>query len=95
MNNSFKLFSALVLGVVSAVLSLYALVGVLQASLLFDGDRVVRNWESWGTATALFVILSLVFFRTALVLVRRHGASLGQEVATQRLPPDSERGGAE
>ncbi len=98
MNDSFKLFSALVLAVVSSLLSLYCLVGVLQASLLFAGERLVRNWQSWGTATASFLILTFLFFRTALALVRRHGGPLRHQAAgrrAQRSPPDSARGSGE
>lgn len=90
MRESFTLFSTLVLGVVSLLLSLYCALGVLQASLLFSGERAVRNWQVWGGAAGLFLVLALVLFRAALAMMRRHQGAAGRR-ARGALP----RGGTD
>ena len=82
MGPSFKLFSLLVLGVVSLLMSAYSLVGVLQT--LFTGERAVRNLQVWGVATVLFLACSVVCFVWARRLARRHRAAVAQHLAARR-----------
>ena len=84
MGPSFKLFSLLVLGVVSLLMSAYSLVGVLQAQTLFTGERAVRNLQVWGVATVLFLACSAVCFVWAWRLARRHRAAVAQHLAARR-----------
>ena len=84
MGPSFKLFSLLVLGVVSLLMSLYSLVGVLQAQTLFSGERAARNLQVWGVATVLFLAGAAVCFVWAWRLVRRHRVAVAQHLAARR-----------
>ncbi len=59
---SFKLFSLLVRGVVSLLMAAYSLVGVLQAGMLFEGERALRNYQLWGTATLVFLLCAVACF---------------------------------
>ena len=72
MNESFKLFSLLVLGVVSLLMTAYSVIGVLQAGMLYSGERALRNLQVWGGATALFLICAVACFAWAWRLMRRH-----------------------
>ena len=84
MGLSFKLFSLLVLGVVSVLMAGYSLVGVLQARTLFAGERAVRNLQVWGVATAVFLVCAALCFVCAWRLVRRHRAAVAQHLAARR-----------
>lgn len=90
MKESFTLFSTLVLGVVSLLLSLYCALGVLQASLLFSGERAVRNWQVWGGAAGIFLVLAFVLFRAALAIVRRHQAAGGELARSTKSQRDAD-----
>ena len=84
MGSSFKLFSLLVLGVVSLLMSAYSLVGVLQAEALYTGDRALRNLQIWSVATAVFVLCAILCFLRAWRLVRQHRAAVAQHLAARR-----------
>ena len=84
MNESFKLFSLLVLGVVSLFLTVYSLIGVLQAGMLFTGERAVRNLQVWGSATVLFLVGAIACFVWAWRLVRRHRAAFLRTLKDRR-----------
>lgn len=84
MNPSFKVFSLLVLGVVSLLMSAYALIGVLQAGLLFTGERAARNFQVWGFATALLLVCAIACFVWAWRLVRRYRARVAQARTARR-----------
>jgi hypothetical protein len=81
---SFKLFSLLVLGVVSLLMAAYSLVGVLQAGTLFDGERALRNYQVWGTATVAFLLCAVACFVWAWRLVRRQHRAAAQYLAARR-----------
>jgi predicted Co/Zn/Cd cation transporter (cation efflux family) len=84
MSPSFKLFSLLVLGVVCLLLSAYALMGVLQAGMLFTGERALRNFQVWGSATLIFLVGSVVCFVWAWRSARRQRAAVAQYLAARR-----------
>jgi len=84
MGASFKLFSLLVLGVVSLLMAAYSLVGVFQAHALFTGERALRNLQIWGVATAVFALCAALCFLRAWRLVRRHRAAVAQHLAARR-----------
>jgi uncharacterized membrane protein YqjE len=84
MNDSFKLFSLLVLGVVSLLMTVYSLVGVVQAGILFTGERALRNFQVWGSATAVFLIGAIACFVWAWRLVRRQRATFHRPASGQR-----------
>src|SRR5262245_8949480 len=84
MGPSFKVFSLLVLGVVSLLMAAYSLIGVLQAEALFSGERALRNLQVWGVATAVFVLCSILCFLRAWRLMRRHRAELAEHLAARR-----------
>jgi hypothetical protein len=84
MGPSFKLFSLLVLGVVSLLMAAWSLVGVLQAGTLFTGERALRNLQIWGVATVLFLACAALFFVWAWRLARRHRAAAAQHLAARR-----------
>jgi predicted Co/Zn/Cd cation transporter (cation efflux family) len=81
---SFKLFSLLVLGVVSLLMAAYSLVGVLQAGMLFDGERTLRNYQVWGTATVVFLLCAVACFVWAWRLARRRHRAAAQYLAARR-----------
>jgi predicted Co/Zn/Cd cation transporter (cation efflux family) len=81
---SFKIFSLLVLGVVCLLMAVYSLVGVLQAGMLFDGERAMRNFQVWGPATLIFVVCAAGCFLWAWRLVRRQRAAVAQYLAARR-----------
>jgi cbb3-type cytochrome oxidase subunit 3 len=81
---SFKLFSLLVLGVVCLLMAAYSLLGVLQAGLLFAGERAVRNLQVWGTATLIFFLCGVACFVWAWRLLRRQRAAMAQHLAARR-----------
>jgi hypothetical protein len=81
---SFKLFSLLVLGVVSLLMTGYSLVGVLQAGMMFDGERALRNYQVWGTAAAVFLLCAAVCFLRAWRLARRQRRAAAQYLAARR-----------
>jgi Ni/Fe-hydrogenase subunit HybB-like protein len=91
MGPSFKLFSLLVLGVVCLLMTAYSLVGVLQAGMLFTGERALRNYQVWGAATVLFLTVALACFVWAWRLARRQRALVAQYQAARRSysPQDS------
>lgn len=84
MGPSFKIFSLFVLGVVSLLMTAYSLVGVLQAGVLFAGERAVRNFQVWGAATVVFLACAVACFVWAWRLVRRQRAALAQYLAARR-----------
>jgi hypothetical protein len=84
MSPSFKLFSLLVLGVVCLLLTGYSLVGVLQAGMLFSGERALRNYQVWGAGTVLFLTFAIACFVSAWRLVRRERAAAAQYQAARR-----------
>jgi predicted Co/Zn/Cd cation transporter (cation efflux family) len=84
---SFKIFSLFVLGVVSLLMAAYSLVGVLQARMLFTGERAIRNFQVWGTATALFLVCAAACFMWAWRLVRRQRAAVARHLAARRSYP--------
>jgi len=84
MSPSFKLFSLLVLGVVSLLMAAYALVGVLQAGMLFEGERALRNFQVWGSATVIFLVCSVACFVWAWRLARRQRAAVAQYLSARR-----------
>src|SRR5262245_4894698 len=84
MSPSFKLFSLLVLGVVSLLLAAYSLVGVLQAQALFTGDRALRNLQVWGVATVVFFFCAVLCFLKAWRFMRRQRAAAAQHLAARR-----------
>jgi predicted Co/Zn/Cd cation transporter (cation efflux family) len=81
---SFKLFSLLVLGVVSVLLAAYSLVGVLQAGMLFEGERALRNYQVWGTATVVFLLCAVACFVSAWRVARRQRRAAAQYLAARR-----------
>lgn len=78
MGPSFKLFSLLVVGVVCLLMTGYSLIGVLQAGMLFTGERALRNYQVWGSASVLFLTLAIACFVWAWRLVRRERAAVAQ-----------------
>jgi predicted Co/Zn/Cd cation transporter (cation efflux family) len=80
---SFKLFSLLVLGVVSLLMAAYSLVGVLQAAR-FEGERALRNYQLWGTATVVFLLCAVACFVWAWRLARRQRRAAAQYLAARR-----------
>lgn len=42
-------------------LGCYALIGILQAAVYFEGERAMSNYRFWGPLTALFLGLGIVF----------------------------------
>jgi hypothetical protein len=84
MGPSFKLFSLLVLGVVCLLMAAYSLVGVLQAGMLFTGERALRNYQVWGSATVLFLACAIACFVWAWRLARRQRALAAQYQAAGR-----------
>ena len=94
MGPSFKLFSLLVLGVVCLLMAAYSLVGVLQAGMLFAGERAVRNLQVWGAATLIFLVCGVACFVWAWRLVRRQRAAMAQYLAARRsYAPQASRTG--
>lgn len=81
---SFKLFSLLVLGVVSLLMAAYALVGVLQAGMLFEGERALRNYQVWGTATVVFLLCAVACFVWAWRFARRQRRAAARHLAARR-----------
>jgi len=84
MGPSFKLFSLLVLGVVCLLMAGYSLIGVLQAAMLFTGERALRNYQVWGSATVLFLAFAIACFVWAWRLVRQQRAAVAQHQAARR-----------
>lgn len=93
-NPSFKLFSLLVLGLVCLLMTAYSFVGVLQAGILFDGERAIRNFQVWGAATLAFLVFAVACFVWAWRLVRRQRAAMARYLAARRsyAPPPSRTG---
>ena len=91
MGPSFKIFSLLVLGVVCLLMAGYSLVGVLQAGMLFDGERALRNFQVWGSAMVIFIVCAVGCFLWAWRLVQRQRAAVAQYLAARRsyAPPTS------
>ena len=89
MGPSFKLFSLLVMGVVCLLMTGYSLVGVLQAGMLFAGERAVRNFQVWGAATVVFLVCAVACFVWAWRLVRRQRAAMARYLTARRsyAPP--------
>jgi hypothetical protein len=81
---SFKLFSLLVLGVVCLLMAAYSLLGVLQAGVLFAGERAVRNLQVWGAASVVFLVCAVACFVWAWRVLRRQRATLAQYLAARR-----------
>ena len=46
---------------VCLALGCYALMGLLQAVMVFEGERATSNYRFWGPLTALFLGLGVVF----------------------------------
>jgi len=90
MNTSFKLFSLLVLAVVSLLLCGYSLVGVLQAAMLFSGERALRNYQLWGSASAIFLVLALWLFWSAWRLARQHRVAVMRSILIRRAAADED-----
>jgi Ni/Fe-hydrogenase subunit HybB-like protein len=89
---SFKIFSLSVLGVVCLLMAAYSLVGVLQAGMLFAGERALRNFQVWGLATMAFLVCAVACFVWAWRLVQRQRAAVAQYLAARRSyarPPSS------
>jgi len=84
MTGSFKLFSLLVLGLVSLLMAAYSFVGVLQAGMLFDGERELRNYQVWGTATVVFLLCAVACFVWAWRVARRQHSAAAQYLAARR-----------
>jgi hypothetical protein len=84
MSTSFRLFSLLVLGVVCLLMTAYSLIGVLQAGMLFTGERALRNYQVWGAATILFLTFAILCFVSVWRLVRRERAAAAQYQAARR-----------
>ena len=60
------------LAILSLLLAVYTFAGVLQAALLFTGERAVRNVHVWGSATLVCLTFAGVLVVLA-VRARRRG----------------------
>jgi predicted Co/Zn/Cd cation transporter (cation efflux family) len=89
--SSLKLFSVLVVGVVSLLMAAYSLVGVLQAGMLFEGERALRNYQLWGSVTVVFLLCAVACFVWAWRLARRQRRAVAQYLAARRSYEREER----
>ncbi len=67
-----KTVNAIAAGVCLAIAA-YSFMGVLQAALLFDGERAIRNYQFWAPLSLVFLIAGIYHSLGALRIAKHHG----------------------